>query len=338
MIRGSWAGARGGTSNPSFAAMRTAAGALHTPLLDMSRKQLRAPSTGRSVLVVDDNVEYLASAEVFLSREGHTVIAMSSPLEALAFLRARNVDLILLDFFMPEMTGEEFLRELRTWNPHVHVILQTGYASEQPPRELVRRLDIQGYYDKGEGPQKLLLWTDLGLKAAAAMRVHERKARGMELVLQRAPALFVAPALEDRLAEILRQMVRLLPDVDASLGLVTGAPIPPLSALLFLASGGDDLRIRAASGRFRADVRPREALSDENLEALRRAFATGKPVLSEGGTAIPLADEESRVGAVHLDRALDPRDCTILAALGRPATTAVRTALYVSESGTAEMA
>ena len=64
---------------------------------------------------------------------------------------------LLLDYFMPGMTGEQVVAELRKFDPFVQVILQTGYASEQPPRELLHRLNIQGYYDKTEGPEQLSL-------------------------------------------------------------------------------------------------------------------------------------------------------------------------------------
>jgi CheY-like chemotaxis protein len=73
------------------------------------------------------------------------VLTAPSAADALELLRRRSVDLVLVDYFMPGMTGEDFVRGLRTFNPLIQVILQTGYASEQPPRELLRRLDIQGY-------------------------------------------------------------------------------------------------------------------------------------------------------------------------------------------------
>ena len=58
---------------------------------------------------------------------------------------------------MPEMTGEEFLKELRKFDTRAVVILQTGFAEEKPPIETLTALDIQGYYDKTKGVQDLLL-------------------------------------------------------------------------------------------------------------------------------------------------------------------------------------
>jgi len=45
---------------------------------------------------------------------------------------------------MPGMTGEQVVEELRKFNAYIQVILQTGYASEQPPQVLMKRLDIPG--------------------------------------------------------------------------------------------------------------------------------------------------------------------------------------------------
>jgi hypothetical protein len=41
-------------------------------------------------------------------------------------------------------TREDFVRELRRSDRSLPIILQTGYANEKPPRELLHSLDIQG--------------------------------------------------------------------------------------------------------------------------------------------------------------------------------------------------
>ncbi|MCK4602568.1 MAG: response regulator, partial [Phycisphaerae bacterium] len=143
----------------------------------MVRKHKVSKSSGKTVLVVDDSTDYLESTKTLLEREGHRVLCAESGEEALQILRENHVDLILLDYYMPKMTGEEVVKRLREFNPYVPVVLQTGYVSEQPPREVLRRLDIQGYHDKSEGPEKLLLWTDVGLKAACReTRIASRQA------------------------------------------------------------------------------------------------------------------------------------------------------------------
>lgn len=119
----------------------------------MTRKSNTPGPSGYTLLLVDDNAEYLQAARLLLEREGHVVMCASNGSEALTRLREQKIDLLLLDYYMPGMTGEEVVTQLRQFNPLVQVILQTGYASEQPPRKLLRRLEIQGYYDKTEGPR-----------------------------------------------------------------------------------------------------------------------------------------------------------------------------------------
>ena len=95
---------------------------------------------------------------------------------ALAVLGTQPADVLLLDYFMPGLTGEEVVTELRKTNRRIQVVLQTGYATERPPREMLKRLDIQGYHDKSDGPDKLLLWADAALKQAAALQeVHKNR-------------------------------------------------------------------------------------------------------------------------------------------------------------------
>ena len=68
---------------------------------------------------------------------------------------------------MPQMNGEQFIQEVRKLDEDVQIVLQTGYSGEHPPRDMLRALAVQGYHDKSEGPDRLLLWVDVALKAAA---------------------------------------------------------------------------------------------------------------------------------------------------------------------------
>jgi two-component system cell cycle response regulator len=184
----------------------------------VTRKHRNAPESGFTILLADDDPEYREATHRLLESEGHEVVSVASGQEALDVLRQRQVDLLLLDYYMPGMTGEQVVTELRSFDPFVQVILQTGYVNEQPPREMLRRLDIQGYYDKGEGPDRLLLWTDAGLKAAHAVQRLERSRRGLSAVLHGTPALHRIQPLPDLLQDVLTQARRLLATVRSRRG------------------------------------------------------------------------------------------------------------------------
>src|SRR5688572_5247603 len=138
---------------------------------------------GPLILLVDDNHEYLRSTERILKRAGHHVITAGGPREGLEIARTQAVELVLVDFMMPEMNGDAFVKELRTFNKTVQVILQTGFAAELPPATMLKKLDVQGYHDKSDGPYKLLLWTDVGLQAARTVRRLEQIRNGLSHIL-----------------------------------------------------------------------------------------------------------------------------------------------------------
>ena len=83
----------------------------------------------RTVLVVDDDPLVAAGAAAMLEDLGHTVIQASSGREALSMIQSgRQIDLVLTDHAMPEMTGVELARRLRQLRPDLPLVLATGYA------------------------------------------------------------------------------------------------------------------------------------------------------------------------------------------------------------------
>jgi signal transduction histidine kinase len=135
----------------------------------MARKRINAAPSSYTILVVDDHEDTLESVRLLLEREGHRVLTASTGAEALTLLGSEKIHLALVDYIMPRMTGDELVALIRDVEPSIQVILQTGYAGDKPAREMLRRLDIHGYHDKAEGPEKLLLWVDVALKAYAQL-------------------------------------------------------------------------------------------------------------------------------------------------------------------------
>lgn len=74
-----------------------------------------------SILIVDDEEDVRESLKMVLETAGYKVVAKSSAVEALNYLNEKSrVKLILVDYSMPGMSGEEFLRkawEKEQWPP-----------------------------------------------------------------------------------------------------------------------------------------------------------------------------------------------------------------------------
>lgn len=118
------------------------------------------------IVVVDDVEEVLKSTKNSLKFEGMNVETFNNPEVALEYLKNNKVDVILLDFFMPQMNGDKFIEELRKFNNETVIILRTGYSDKVPPMEMIDSLNIQGYIDKLKGEDELLLMTKSAIKTA----------------------------------------------------------------------------------------------------------------------------------------------------------------------------
>jgi signal transduction histidine kinase len=136
----------------------------------VARKHITTGPSGYTILVVDDQEEILISNRLLLEREGHRILTANSGEEALTLFRPGQVHLVIVDYFMPRMSGAEVVQELRKRDEEVQILLQTGYSGEKPPLEMMRTLAIQGYHDKSEGPDRLLLWVEVALKACAQLK------------------------------------------------------------------------------------------------------------------------------------------------------------------------
>src|SRR5690606_27206475 len=172
----------------------------------MARKYQTKVRSGHTILVIDDSPEILASTRQLLEAEGHRVLTAPGGREGPATLDRERPHLILVDYFMPEMTGEEVVRQVRQRDRNVQIILATGYSGEKPARVMMRELDIQGYHDKSEGAERLLLWVDSALKAYKHVLAMEKHRTGLQYILDITPDLHRLQPLDELLQGLLWQI------------------------------------------------------------------------------------------------------------------------------------
>ena len=82
-----------------------------------------------SVLIVDDEPSILQPFEGLLTDEGFKVMTASNGYEALKIIEQDPPDIVLLDIWMPGIDGIETLKEIRSTNPHIPVIMVTGHGT-----------------------------------------------------------------------------------------------------------------------------------------------------------------------------------------------------------------
>jgi len=95
------------------------------------------------ILVIDDDLNTCNLLTRVLTKEGFEVMAENIPSDAIRSFKGNNFDLVITDFYMPEMTGLELLGEVKKINPAVDVIVMTAFASVDNAVEAMRK----GAYD-----------------------------------------------------------------------------------------------------------------------------------------------------------------------------------------------
>jgi two-component system NtrC family response regulator len=82
-----------------------------------------------TILVVDDEINYLTVMEALLGEAGYEVLTAPSAIEAVKIAGASDLDLVLTDMKMPKMSGIELLEKLQQLYPGLPVIIMTAFGT-----------------------------------------------------------------------------------------------------------------------------------------------------------------------------------------------------------------
>jgi YesN/AraC family two-component response regulator len=90
------------------------------------------------LLLIDDDKLVLESFKAILRKEAYQVFGVKSGTEALELLKQKKFDLILVDLMMEDMDGLDILKEVKRIDPHVVVVIVTGFESMESALEAMR--------------------------------------------------------------------------------------------------------------------------------------------------------------------------------------------------------
>ena len=121
------------------------------------------------IIEVDDEQGIVDSLSIFLKRSGYNFVGVTDPQEAIERVKNEHFDLMILDFIMTPIHGDQVVEEIRKFNKELYILLLTGHKDLAPPLDTIRRLDIQGYCEKSDKFDQLLLLIESGIKSIAQM-------------------------------------------------------------------------------------------------------------------------------------------------------------------------
>ena len=121
------------------------------------------------IIAVDDEIGIIDSLKVYL--HNYTIVGVTNPSEAIEKVRNEHFDLMLLDYIMTPFHGDQVVEEIRKFNKDLYILLLTGHKDLAPPLETIRKLDIQGYCEKSDKFDQLLLLIESAIKSVEQMNV-----------------------------------------------------------------------------------------------------------------------------------------------------------------------
>ncbi len=107
------------------------------------------------ILWVDDEIETLRPHKIFLERQGFSVDVSDHPEEALNMLKINKYDLVLVDYRMPFLNGNEFVRLAKKIAPNIRYVLVTMVQDTDIMEEAISE-DVFDYIVKPVKPTQIL--------------------------------------------------------------------------------------------------------------------------------------------------------------------------------------
>jgi DNA-binding NtrC family response regulator len=150
------------------------------------------------ILVVEDSSVFREMQGLLLRQAGFVAALFENPQAALAEAAKNRFDLVVIDYELPEMNGEQFMHALRAIQPAIHVVFVSGALTLELAVKLGQQ-NVAGIFHKPANPKQLLEKINETLSRAArdtAVRA------GSNSPVPGARAASLAPAVEPPASEL----------------------------------------------------------------------------------------------------------------------------------------
>ena len=125
--------------------------------------------TNKTILLVDDDASLRRVLAHHLSEAGYQVLTAANGKEGLDVFTSQQVEMVITDIQMPELSGLELMRRISVMSPDVVVLVITAYGSIETAVEAMK-LGAYDYITKPFNREELLLTVSKGLQYTALVR------------------------------------------------------------------------------------------------------------------------------------------------------------------------
>ena len=133
------------------------------------------------ILIVDREADILKTLETILAKEGYRVRSASGCEEAFDFINSETFQLVVADIRMPEMSGLEFIKQIKKLDDDMEVIVLTGFASVDNAVQALRDTGAVDFITKPlENVDQLLISIDRALQKQKLHRKNKERLKTLE--------------------------------------------------------------------------------------------------------------------------------------------------------------
>ena len=286
----------------------------------MRRKKTESISPYK-IIVLDDEIGIIDSLSVVLTRNGYEITGVTAPLDAIEMIRDGNYDLLILDFLMQPINGDKVVAKIRAFNDELYILLLTGHKDMAPPLETIRALDIQGYCEKSDKFDQLILLVESAIKSIMQVRTIKRFQDGLNKILESVPKIYQLQPIGSILGGILIEVMYFVDSKNAFILVDSTENMNNMHNSIFRGIGQYDTGIE----EFMAMLDP------ELMERIGYARTTMKTERLDTGVILPLVNEFGQtLGIIYIESANYESEIKLLEIYANQAASALNNAFLHS--------
>ncbi len=256
-------------------------------------RRLGSEKRDYKIILVDDDQGIIDSLSSVLHRQGYITTCVTDPMEAIQRVKDEHFDLMVLDFLMAPIHGDQVVEEIRKFDNELYILLLTGHKDLAPPLDTIKKLDIQGYCEKSDRFDQFILLVESGIKSISQLRTIKKFSEGLNSILKAVPSIYQLQPIGDIMEQILRELLPLLDSQSAFILVDNYADL----------SENSDKSIFKGIGKYDQDISSFvEYLGHEMIEKIGSARVNKESITYEDGIIFPLVNEyDKSMGVIYVE-------------------------------------